>query len=291
MNDQEKVPENYSFELFPPKTQDGMDKLAGSIQQLNAVAPRYFSVTYGAGGSTRERTFETVSLLRSRDIDTAPHLSCIGATRAETRDILYQYRELDIRRIVALRGDLPSGMGAGVAGELRHADELVAFIREETGTAFHIEVAAYPEIHPQAPSAKQDIENFKRKVDAGADAAITQYFYNADAYFAFVEACDRMGIRIPIVPGVMPITNYSRLARFSDACGAEIPRWVRKRLEGYGDDIDSIREFGHQVVLNLCGKLIAGGAPGIHFYTMNQSAPTLRLWRDLGLPGSERIAL
>jgi methylenetetrahydrofolate reductase (NADPH) len=279
----------YSFELFPPKTAEGMEKLAGTVERLNAVGPRYFSVTYGAGGSTRERTFEAVSLLRRQGIDTAPHLSCIGSSRAEVLDILHRYREQDIHRIVALRGDLPSGMGSGDSGELRYANELVAFIREETGAAFHIEVAAYPEVHPQAPGAVRDLENFKRKVDAGADAAITQYFYNADAYFSFLDACERLGIRIPIVPGVMPITNYSRLARFSDACGAEIPRWVRKRLEGYGDDVESIRDFGHQVVLGLCRRLIDQGAPGIHFYTMNQAAPTLRLWRDLGLEGSEAI--
>ena len=280
---------NYSFELFPPKTAEGMEKLADTVERLNAVGPRYFSVTYGAGGSTRERTFETVSLLRRQGIDTAPHLSCIGSSRTEVRDILRHYREQDIHRIVALRGDLPSGMGAVATGELRYANELVAFIREETGDAFHIEVAAYPEVHPQAPGAMRDLESFKRKVDAGADAAITQYFYNADAYFSFLDACERLDIRIPIVPGVMPITNYSRLARFSDACGAEIPRWVRKRLEGYGDDIESIREFGHQVVLGLCRRLIDQGAPGIHFYTMNQAAPTLRLWRDLDLEVGEAI--
>jgi methylenetetrahydrofolate reductase (NADPH) len=289
MNDQARNRNIYSFELFPPKTPEGMDKLATTVQRLNAVAPQYFSVTYGAGGSTRDRTFETVSLLRSQGIDTAPHLSCIGSTREEIRHILENYLDQDIRRIVALRGDLPSGMGAGAAGELRYANELVAFIREEKGTAFHIEVAAYPEVHPQAPSATRDLENFKRKVDAGADAAITQYFYNADAYFGFVDACNRIGVGIPIVPGVMPITNYSRLARFSDACGAEIPRWMRKRLESYGDDIDCIREFGHQVVLGLCRRLLAGGAPGIHFYTMNQAEPTLRIWKELQLPGSERI--
>jgi methylenetetrahydrofolate reductase (NADPH) len=289
MNDQAKDGQIYSFELFPPKTQEGMDQLEKGVQRLNAVAPEYFSVTYGAGGSTRERTFETVSLLRSRDIDTAPHLSCIGSVRSEIRDILRHYREQGIHRIVALRGDLPSGMGAGATGDLRYANELVSFIREETGAVFHIEVAAYPEVHPQAPNATRDLENFKRKVDAGADAAITQYFYNADAYFAFIDACEKVGIEIPIVPGIMPITNYSRLARFSDACGAEIPRWLRKRLESYGDDIDSIRELGHQVVLGLCRRLLEGGAPGIHFYTMNQAAPTLRLWKDLELRGGERI--
>jgi methylenetetrahydrofolate reductase (NADPH) len=266
-----------------------MAKLTANVQRLNVVAPRYFSVTYGAGGSTRDRTFEAVSMLRSQGIDTAPHLSCIGSTRKEIRDILRHYEGEDIHRIVALRGDLPSGMGAGAAGDLRYANELVAFIREETGDRFQVEVAAYPEYHPQAPNAEQDLVNFKRKVDAGANAAITQYFYNADAYFAFQECCQRLDIDIPVVPGIMPITNYTMLARFSDACGAEIPRWVRKRLEGYGDDIESIRAFGHEVVLNLCGRLLAGGAPGIHFYTMNQAAPTLRLWQELGLPGADGV--
>jgi methylenetetrahydrofolate reductase (NADPH) len=287
MSDQDR--RTFSFELFPPKTPEGMGKLETTVQRLNAVAPQYFSVTYGAGGSTRDRTFETVSLLRAQGIDTAPHLSCIASARADIRQMLEHYLAQDIHRIVALRGDLPSGMGVGAAGELRYANDLVAFIREETGRAFHIEVAAYPEVHPQAPSAMRDLENFKRKVDAGADAAITQYFYNADAYFGFLDACERLGLRIPIVPGVMPITNYSRIARFSDACGAEIPRWVRKRLEGYADDLESTREFGHQVVLGLCHRLLAGGAPGIHFYTMNQAEPTLRIWEDLQLPGSERI--
>jgi methylenetetrahydrofolate reductase (NADPH) len=279
----------FSFELFPPKTPEGMEKLAGSVRKLNSVSPEYFSVTYGAGGSTRDRTFETVALLRARAIDTAPHLSCIGSSRTEIRDILRHYREQGIRRIVALRGDLPSGMGLGATGELRYANELVAFIREETGDHFRIEVAAYPEFHPQAPNAEKDLLNFKRKVDAGADAAITQYFYNADAYFAFIDSCERLGIRVPVVPGVMPITNFTQLARFSDACGAEIPRWVRKRLEGFGDDIESIRAFGHEVVLKMCRRLLEGGAPGIHFYTMNQAGPSLRLWRELGLPGAREV--
>jgi methylenetetrahydrofolate reductase (NADPH) len=290
MNNQASSERTFSFELFPPKTPEGMEKLAANVQRLNAVDPLYFSVTYGAGGSTRDRTFETVSLLRGQGIDTAPHLSCIGSSREEIRDILRHYQGQDIHRIVALRGDLPSGMGAGAAGELRYANDLVAFIREETGDHFHIEVAAYPEYHPQAPTAEQDLANFKRKVDAGADAAITQYFYNADAYFAFLDRCAKLAIHIPIVPGVMPITNYSMLARFSDACGAEIPRWVRKRLEGYGDDIESIRAFGHEVVLAMCRRLLEGGAPGIHFYTMNQAAPVLRLWKELRLPRAERIA-
>jgi methylenetetrahydrofolate reductase (NADPH) len=273
----------FSFELFPPKTSEGMEKLKANVDRLNAVYPAYFSVTYGAGGSTRERTFETVRMLRAKGIETAPHLACIGSTREELREILCLYREQGIHRLVALRGDLPSGIGLGAAGELRYANELVAFVRQETGSHFHIEVAAYPEVHPQAANADRDLESFKRKVEAGADAAITQYFYNADAYFAFRDRCSRLGIRVPIVPGIMPITNYTQLARFSDACGAEIPRWVRKRLEAFGDDLDGIRAFGHEVVLNLCRRLLDGGAPGLHFYTMNQSNPSLRLWRELGL--------
>jgi methylenetetrahydrofolate reductase (NADPH) len=289
MNAQNPDMRIFSFELFPPKTTEGLEKLAGNVKRLNSVGPAYFSVTYGAGGSTRDRTFQTVALLRAEAIDTAPHLSCIGSSRAEIREILRHYHQQGIHRLVALRGDLPSGMGVGVAGELRYANELVAFIRDETADRFHVEVAAYPEFHPQAPSAAKDLENFKRKVDAGANAAITQYFYNADAYFAFIDSCSGMGVDIPVVPGVMPITNFTQLARFSDACGAEIPRWIRRRLEGFGDDLSSIRAFGHEVVLGLCRRLLEGGAPGIHFYTMNQAAPTLRLWRDLGLPRSERI--
>ena len=273
----------YSVELFPPKTAEGMDKLKQEIPKINALGPAYFSVTYGAGGSTREGTFETVAWLRAQGIDTAPHLACIGSTRDQVREILAHYHEQGINRLVALRGDLPSGMGAGNSGDFRYANELVSFVRAEFGDAFTIEVAAYPEYHPQSGSPARDLENFKRKVEAGADAAITQYFYNADAYFGFVESCERAGIAIPIVPGIMPITNYTQLARFSDACGAEIPRWIRRRLEGYGDDVESIRAFGHEVVLGLCRRLIEGGAPGLHFYTMNQSGPVTRLWRELGL--------
>jgi methylenetetrahydrofolate reductase (NADPH) len=261
-----------------------MEKLKITIRELNAAGPEYFSVTYGAGGSTRERTFQTVDWLVRQAIDTAPHLACIGSSRDEVRGILRGYRAQGIRRIVALRGDLPSGMGGGASGDFRYANELVDFIRAEHGGHFHIEVAAYPEYHPQAPNPTKDLENFRRKVEAGANAAITQYFYNADAYFGFVDAARAKGIEIPIIPGIMPITNYSQLARFSDACGAEIPRWVRRRLEGYGDDVASIRELGHEVVLRLCRHLLAGGAPGLHFYSMNQSAPTLRLWADLDLP-------
>ena len=274
----------FSFELFPPKTSEGMDKLKTAVKRLNAVGPRYFSCTYGAGGSTRERTFATVDWLREQGIDTAPHLACIGSEKGEIRDIVGHYIEQGIDRLVALRGDMPSGMGRAGVGTFHYANELVTFLREEYGDRFKIEVGAYPEFHPQAPSAQADLDNFKRKVEAGADTAITQYFYSAEAYFWFVEECQRMDIKVPIVPGVMPISNYSQLARFSDACGAEIPRWIRKRLQGYGDDTASIRSFGHDVVLELCQRLLDGGAPGLHFYTMNQSAPTLKLWRELGLP-------
>lgn len=275
----------FSFELFPPKTAEGMAKLQTAAKRLQALQPSYFSCTYGAGGSTRERTFETVSWLREQGIETAPHLACIGSDRDEIRTIVAHYLTQGVTRLVALRGDLPSGMGAGNRGEFRYANELVAFLRAEYGEQFQIEVAAYPEFHPQAPSALADLENFKRKVEAGANAAITQYFYNADAYFAFVDECQALGLTIPIVPGIMPIINYTQLARFSDACGAEIPRWIRRRLDGFGDDRESIRAFGHDVVIELCQRLLAGAAPGLHFYTMNQSAPTVRLWKELDLPG------
>ncbi len=278
----------FSFELFPPKTAAGMEKLQTNVLHLAALGPRYFSVTYGAGGSTRDRTFETVTWLRAQGLETAPHISCIGSSRAEIRELLAGYTTLGIRRLVALRGDLPSGMGVGATGDFRYASELVAFIREETGERFHIEVAAYPEFHPQAANAQIDLRNFKRKVEAGASAAITQYFYSADAYLRFVESCQAVGLTIPIVPGIMPITNYSQLARFSDACGAEIPRWLRKRLEACGDDVESIRTLGHDAVVSLCRRLLAEGAPGLHFYTLNQAAPTLRIWQALGLPAAEQ---
>lgn len=280
MNESNKT---YSFELFPPKTDKGMDKLKATVTKLNALGPEYFSVTYGAGGSTQGRTYATVDWLREQGIDTAPHLSCIGSDRDEILDILKRYKNQGINRIVALRGDLPSGSGLGSLSEMRYANELVALIRAEWHGQFHIEVAAYPEVHPQATNADADLVNFKRKVDAGADGAITQYFYNDDAYFDFVERCVKAGITIPITPGIMPITNYTQLARFSDACGAEIPRWIRKRLEAYGDDLTSIRAFGEDVVGALCERLLAGGAPGLHFYTMNQAEPTLAIWQRLGL--------
>jgi methylenetetrahydrofolate reductase (NADPH) len=274
----------YSFEFFPPKTPEGVEKLRRVRARLAALGPRFFSVTFGAGGSTRERTFETVAeIQRESGIEAAPHLSCIEATREGVRAILNRYRDEGIRHIVALRGDLPSGSGTGGSSEFRYAADLVAFIRAETGDHFFIEVAAYPEVHPQARGARADLLNFQRKVEAGADGAITQYFYNADAYLCFVDECEALGLDLPIVPGIMPITNHSRLARFSDACGAEIPRWIRKRLEDFGDDRDSIRAFGTEVVSDLCRRLLEAGAPGLHFYTLNQAAPSLAIWENLGL--------
>ncbi len=281
MESQKQFKRRFSFEFFPPKTPEGMAKLQTVRDELASHGPDFFSVTYGAGGSTQERTIETVLKFHSQGISTAPHLSCIGATRESLKELLQLYVDNGINRIVALRGDLPSGMGA--PGELRYANELVAFIREQTGDHFNIEVAAYPEFHPQAANAEADLVNFKRKVDAGANSAITQYFFNIDSYFHFVERCERMGIRIPIVPGIMPITNYSKLARFSDACGAEIPRWIRKQLEAYGDDSESIVAFGTEVITRMCEQLLAAGAPGLHFYTLNQAEPSLAVWERLGI--------
>jgi len=271
-----------SCEFFPPKTDEGAAKLRTTWQALKAVDPAYFSVTYGAGGSTQERSFSTVSeIQRDSGVPAAPHLSCIGSTRAHIREILNDYKTQGIRRIVALRGDLPSGMGD--PGELRYANELVEFIRVESSDWFHIEVAAYPEFHPQAATANADLDAFQRKVEAGADAAITQYFYNVDSYLRFMNDCLDRGIFIPIVPGIMPITNYTQLARFSDASGAEIPRWMRKRLETFGEDMEGLRSFGLDVVGELCQQLLEAGAPGLHFYSMNQLEPTLSLWRGLNL--------
>jgi methylenetetrahydrofolate reductase (NADPH) len=273
----------FSFEFFPPKTPEGADKLRAARARLAAVNPAFFSVTFGAGGSTREGTLTTVLEIHGEGRPVAPHISCIGSTRASVRELLHRYRGAGIRRLVALRGDLPSG-AAGGAGDFRYANELVDFIRAETGDWFHIEVAAYPEYHPQARSPAEDLANFVRKVRAGANSAITQYFYNSDAYFRFVDDVAALGCTVPIVPGIMPITNYAQLARFSDACGAEIPRWIRKRLESFGDDRESIRAFGLDVVTDLCEQLLAVDAPGLHFYTMNQAEPTLAIWRGLGLP-------
>jgi methylenetetrahydrofolate reductase (NADPH) len=280
-----KTKPTFSFEFFPPKTPEGADKLRAVRNRLAEVKPAFFSVTFGAGGSTKEGTWNTVTEIAEAGLEVAPHISCIGTTRASVRDLLGAYRDRGIKRLVALRGDLPSG-AAGGAGDFRYASELVEFIRGETGDWFHIEVAAYPEFHPQARSPADDLANFARKVKAGANSAITQYFYNSDAYFRFVEDVRALGVEVPIVPGIMPITNYTQLARFSDACGAEIPRWVRLKLQSYGDDRDSIRGFGLDVVTDLCEQLLAVEAPGLHFYTMNQAEPTLALWDRLGL--SER---
>lgn len=268
-----------SFEFFPPNTEVGREKLSAVRDALAVRDPHFFSVTYGAGGSTQARTFDTVESIRRSGISTAPHLSCVGSDKSALRDLLQTYRDVGIDSLVALRGDLPSGMGGG--GELRYANELVEFIREETGDHFQIAVAAYPEAHPQAPSFERDLENFARKAKAGADFAITQYFFTAEAYFHFVERVRSMGVDTPIIPGIMPITNYTKLARFSDACGADIPRWIRKQLEAYGDDSESIQSFGTEVVTSLCRRLLDGGAPGLHFYTLNQSTPALRILDNL----------
>jgi methylenetetrahydrofolate reductase (NADPH) len=272
---------DFSFEFFPPKTDEGVANLRRTYQELCALNPAFFSVTFGAGGSTRDRTLDTVLEIKKTGFDAAPHLSCIASSKADIRALLDTYQNHDIRHIVALRGDMPSGSYTG--GELAHASDLVAYIRELTNDHFHIEVAAYPETHPQSTNTETDLKHFKQKVDAGANSAITQYFFNADAYFRFIDRIKKMGIEIPVVPGIMPITNYSKLARFSDACGAEIPRWVRKQLEAYGDDAQSIQSFGVDVVTELCEKLLAGGAPGLHFYSMNQSSACIKLWKNLKL--------
>lgn len=270
----------FSIEFFPPQTAEGVEKLRLVRDKLAALKPAFFSVTYGAGGSTRERTFSTVREIVAAGLDAAPHLSCIGSSRESIRGILAEFRAEGIRRVVALRGDLPSGMAD--PGEFRYANELVEFIRAETGDHFHIEVAAYPEWHPQARSADDDLQAFVRKVNAGANSAITQYFYNADAYFQFVDATRRLGVDVPIIPGVMPISNFSQLRRFSEQCGAEIPRWIAKRMQAYGDDVDSVRAFGADVVAALCERLIAGGAPALHFYTLNLARPTNAVLQRLG---------
>ncbi len=270
-----------SFEFFPPQTDEGVEKLTNTRRQLATLNPEFFSVTFGAGGSTRDRTLETVTQIKAEGFEAAPHLSCVGSTRDNIRAILKTYQDAGIRRIVALRGDLPSGMAT--AGEFQYANELVEFIRAETDDHFHLEVAAYPEFHPQARSARDDILNFKRKIDAGANSAITQYFYNANSYFHFVDECQKLGITAPVVPGIMPIVRYSQLARFSDACGAEIPRWMRKTMEGFGDDNESVQAFGRDVVTDMCEKLLRGGAPGLHFYTLNQAAPCMAIVERLGL--------
>lgn len=270
-----------SFEFFPPKTAEGMAKLHAAREQLVQLQPKFFSVTFGAGGSTRDRTLETVLEIQAHGTEAAPHLSCISSTRDEISTILTQYREHGIRHLVALRGDHPSGEVA--ASDFHYANELVEFIRHETGDWFEIEVAAYPEFHPEAPSAKADLASFKRKVDAGANAAITQYFYNTDAYFQFMDECEAMGIAVPVVPGIMPIYNFAQLSRFSAVCGAEIPRWLRLRLQDYGDDLPSLRAFGLDVVTELCDRLLQGGAPGLHFYTLNQAGTISTICQRLGM--------
>ena len=271
----------FSLEFFPPRTPEGIEKLRATRKQLSRLKPAFCSVTFGAGGSTREGTLAAVLEFRAEGMAAAPHISCVGGACASIAEVLATYKSHGIRHVVALRGDLPSG--SMDAGAFNYANELVDFIRRETGDWFEIEVAAYPEVHPQARSYTEDLANFKRKVDAGANAAITQYFFNADAYFNFVEDARALGVSIPIVPGIMPIGNYVQLARFSDACGAEIPRWLRKKLETYGEDLPSIRAFGLDVVTDLCDRLLAGGAPGLHFYTMNQAGPSTTIWQRLGL--------
>ena len=270
-----------SLEFFPPRTPGGAEKLRAARRQLLPLKPAFCSVTFGAGGGNREGTLATALEFRAEGVEAVPHISCIGGTRDSIRDVLSQYRAQGIRHVVALRGDLPSG--AGEPGDFRHASELVAFIREETGSHFHIDVAAYPEYHPQARNPQDDLTAFKRKVDAGANSAITQYFYNADAYWHFVDAARAAGVEVPIVPGIMPIGSASGLARFSDACGAEIPRWIRRKLDGYGDDAASIRAFGLDVVTGLCEALLARGAPGLHFYTLNVGSLTATIWQRLGI--------
>ncbi|WP_018881713.1 MULTISPECIES: methylenetetrahydrofolate reductase [NAD(P)H] [unclassified Thioalkalivibrio] len=280
MSAQERV---YSVEFFPPKDEAGAERLAKARKRLGALNPEFYSVTFGAGGSTRDRTLETVKDIITNDgIPAAPHVSCISSTRGELHELLATYRDIGVNRIVALRGDLPSGT-KNSGGDFRYASELVEFVRAEFGDQFKIEVAAYPEFHPQAPNAEKDLENFKTKVDAGADAAITQYFYNVDAYEAFMERVEKMGITIPIIVGIMPITNYTQIVRFSEMCGAEIPRYIRKRMEAFGDDKESIRKFGIEVATRLTDDVLNKGAPGIHFYSMNQAGPTEQIWKALDL--------
>ncbi|MGD8999984.1 MAG: methylenetetrahydrofolate reductase [NAD(P)H] [Granulosicoccaceae bacterium] len=271
----------FSAEFFPPKTDKGRENLEDTLAALKPLDPEYVSCTYGAGGTTQEGTFDTVQQIMRHGIPAAPHITCIGSTKAKIAGLLKQYMDAGVSRVVALRGDLPEGMSD--PGEFHYANELVKFIRDETGEHFHIEVAAYPEMHPQSASMQEELLHFARKAEAGANSAITQYFFNADAWAHFVEDCERLGVTIPIVPGIMPITNYKQLARFSAGCGAEIPRWITTRLEGYGDDLDAIRDFGFDVTLQLCEQLLDAGAPSLHFYSMNRAEPTARLCKELGL--------
>lgn len=271
----------FSCEFSAPKSEEASAKLLSAHDRLAALGPAYFSVTYGAGGSTKDGTKQAVLDIRAKGSDVAPHLSFGGDSADKIEASLREYKNANVTRVVALRGDMPSGMGG--SARLTYANELVDFIREKTGDHFHIEVAAYPEVHPDSRSVESDLDFFKAKVDAGANSAITQYFYNPAAYFNFIDACEKKGVSIPIIPGIMPISNFQTLVRFSDMCGADIPRWIRKNLEYYQDDKESLKAFGHEVVLQLCQDLLTGGAPGLHFYTLNQSKPTIRLWRELGL--------
>jgi methylenetetrahydrofolate reductase (NADPH) len=280
----------FSLELFPPRTPEGVAKLPAVIKSLATVGPKYFSVTYGAGGSNQDGTYETiVTVVRETGVEAAPHLTCVGSTRERIRALLDRYKAAGVKRVVALRGDLPATSGSPEApGEFHFANELVAFIRKQHGSHFRIEVACYPEMHPQAGSPQSDFDNFRHKVDAGADAAITQYFFNAESYFDFANRCQQAGIRIPVIPGIMPITNFTQLVRFSEACGADLPRWIRLRLEQLQHDKQALLDFGTEVVARLCQTLLAAGAPGVHFYTLNQSEPTLKLLRALAVPAPAR---
>lgn len=282
MESQKKLPKSYSFEFFPPRDDAARAKLRETTRELALLKPKFFSVTFGAAGSTRDGTYEAVQEIMQAGLKAAPHISGICSTKTEIRGLLAQYRALGVDRLVVLRGDRPK-TGETPAGEFRYANELVEFIRKETDRQFHLEVAAYPEFHPESPTAKSDLDEFARKVRAGANSAITQYFFNVDAYCRFVDESEARGLDLPIVPGIMPITNYKQLVRFSDACGAEIPRWIRTRLESFGDDLDSLRAFGNDVVTELCQKLLAAGAPGLHFYTLNRTEPTRTIWQQLGL--------
>ena len=281
MKTQKKLDRHFSCEFFPPKTEQGMEKLfvaATTLQQ--EINPSFFSVTFGAGGSTRDTTYNAVKKIHEHTgCEVAPHLSCIGSSKEQLKEILDKYKAQDIKRIVTLRGDMPSGTVSH--GDFNYAEELVHFIRENYADHFHLEVAAYPEVHPQAESATKDLLRFKDKVHAGANSAITQYFYNIDSYFYFIDSCEKLGLDLPIIPGIMPITNYSNLARFSESCGAEIPRWLRKKLESYADDVDSIKDFGADFMSEMCQKLLDMGAPGLHFYSMNQAEASLRIWNNL----------
>ncbi len=279
---------SYSFELFPPRTPEAAAKLPAVVEQLAAVRPDFFSITHGAGGSDQDGTYETLTtVVAQTGVEVAPHLTCVGSTRERVAELLDRYRAADVKRIVALRGDLPAtAMSASAPGEFHYANELVSFIRERHGNWFMIEVAAYPEVHPQASSAAIDFENFRRKVEAGADGALTQLFYNADAYCDFVDRCRKAGITIPVVPGIMPITGFANIVRFCSGCGADLPRWIRLRLEELQDDKPALLDFGLGVMTRLCETLLANGAPGLHFYTINQAGPTLRLWESLALTAS-----